>query len=143
MLGPSQVAGRIIIKVFLSRMSMGTIGIFTATVFPIVFAAVFFLPSSFVALIPVAIAYGAAKGIMTIVKGMAVPEFLTKNAYGAINGAMNLPITSLRAFAPTIAALSWSVTQDYNLLLISLIGVSLLAVVALFVASILREDSTK
>ncbi|MBX2819554.1 MAG: MFS transporter [Rhodothermaceae bacterium] len=136
-IGPSQVLGRLIIRFVGVTSTITKIGIFVTLVFPAVFGAFAFLPAQFTLLIPVVVVYGAAKGIMTIVSGMAVPELITKNAYGAINGAMNLPILSLKAFAPTIAALLWTVTQDYNVLMISLLVVSLITVVFFTTASLM------
>lgn len=134
--GPSQVLGRLVIKVFASRGAVTKVAILTTSAFPFVFAAVAFLPTNFAMLIPIVVMYGAAKGIMTIVKGMAVPELLAKNAYGAINGTMNMPVTAVQAFAPAIAAFSWSVAQDYTLLLVSLIVTSVI-IIALFALALI------
>jgi len=120
-LGPAQVAGRSLMWIFSNKISIGQLGVLVASVLPIVFAGFAFFPSSFWVLIPFATAFGAATGTMTIVKGIAVPELLTPSTYGAINGAMNMPVKIIKAFAPSIAALVWYVTNDYNGLLNSLI----------------------
>ena len=46
------------------------------------------LPPTFASLAAFATLYGAANGILTIVRGIAVPEMLTREAYGAVNGAL-------------------------------------------------------
>jgi hypothetical protein len=37
--------------------------------------------------------YGGANGIITIVRGLMVPEMISRDAYGAINGALLAPMT--------------------------------------------------
>ena len=123
LLGPAQVAGRALMKVFQAK-SIAYIGIFIASLFPLSFITMILFPVSYPILILAALAYGAAAGTMTIVQGLAVPEFLTKSSYGLINGMMNTPITLLKAFGPTLAAMSWSVTGSYDGLMIALVIVS-------------------
>ena len=47
-----------------------------------------YVPHSLPALCVFAILYGVANGIMTIVRGTAVPDLLWREGYGAINGAL-------------------------------------------------------
>ena len=48
------------------------------------------LPSRFASLAVFAVIYGAANGVMTIVRGLAVPELVAKQAYGELNGILAL-----------------------------------------------------
>ena len=99
-IGPSQVAGRIIISIFASRAPMRAIGSVVISVFPFVF---FLLaqPSPAFGLVAVLIAaYGLANGIFTIVRGLVVPEMISRHAYGAINGLLIIPMALGRAVAP-------------------------------------------
>jgi hypothetical protein len=73
--------------------------------------------SSFSSLAVFAVLYGAANGVMTIVRGVAVSEMLTPEAYGAINGALAAPGIIARALAPAGAALLWSATHSYDAVL--------------------------
>lgn len=116
-LGPSQVLGRFLLAVFSERIPMINLGIITASILPIVFMSYAYLPLNFLWLIPCTVAFGAATVTMTIVKGTAIPELLTPDAYGAINGAMSIPVKITKALAPSIAAALWYVSNDYNSLL--------------------------
>lgn len=116
-LGPAQVAGRLVLVVFSNRFSMSKLGVLVSLILPIVFAAFAFLPIEFWILVPFAVAFGAATGTMTIIKGIAVPEFLTPSSYGAINGAMNMPVKVVKAFAPSIAAYLWFTMNGYDWML--------------------------
>lgn len=140
LLGPAQVAGRALMKVFQAQ-SIAYIGIFIASLFPLSFLAMILFPASYPVLIVAALAYGAAAGTMTIVKGMSVPEFLTKSSYGLINGMMNTPITVLKAFGPTLAALSWSVTGSYDGLLVALVIVSTIMLLSFIAAAVISSRS--
>lgn len=134
-LGPSQVAGRLLLALFSEKIFIVNLGILTASVLPVVFIAFAFLPASIWILVPFAVAFGAASGTMTIVKGIAIPELLTKDAYGAINGAMNIPVKLVKAFSPSIAAAVWYVNSDYNSVLILLAALGLVSAISFVFAT--------
>ncbi len=113
-IGPAQVAGRILVSIFGSGTSMRRIGAFVVAVFPLVFIVLALRPSSMWIITTVCIVYGASNGIFTIVRGLVVPEMLSRRAYGAINGLLTFPSTLARAFAPVAAALLWSSTMSYG-----------------------------
>jgi len=134
-LGPSQVAGRVLLKLFSERISIIKLGVLTASMLPVVFLAFNYLPAQFLWLVPFAMIFGAATGTMTIVKGIAVPELLTRESYGAINGAMNVPVKVIKALSPTLAALVWVVTGSYAGLLDWLILLGGISALCFLVAS--------
>jgi hypothetical protein len=51
-----------------------------------------------------AIIYGAANGVMTIVRGLAIPEMVTKRS----KGPLAFGVAVARALAPVAAAALWS-----------------------------------
>jgi hypothetical protein len=85
-----------------------------------------FLPAEFAALAAFAVVYGAANGVMTIVRGIAVPEMITRDAYGALNGFLVAPGTAARAVGPVAGALAWAASGSYDLFLIAAIACSVL-----------------
>lgn len=134
-LGPSQVLGRFLLSIFSEKISIVNLGILTASTLPVVFVAFAFMPAHTWVLIPFAVAFGAATGTMTIVKGIAIPELLTKEAYGSINGALNLPVKLVKALSPTIAAALWYIGNDYNGVLIVLAGLGIAAAISFAIAT--------
>lgn len=136
-IGPAQVAGRIAIWLFARRTSVRLIGAVTVLGFPAAFVALAMLPPSFALVAGVAALYGAANGIMTIVRGLAVPEMLTQEAYGAINGALTAPSTIAKALAPAGAALIWAAAGSYDAVLVAIIVGSLLMVAGFWLAVLL------
>jgi len=99
-IGPAQVAGRIAIWVFAGGVPIRVIGSLVVLAFPLVFLGLMVIPPLFLPVALIAATYGAANGIMTIVRGLVVPEMLTRDAYGAINGALAVPTITAKAAAP-------------------------------------------
>ena len=111
----------------------------TMIVFPLALAVIAWLPGDFAFLLAATIALGAAGGAMTILKAIAIPEFLTRRNYGAIKGVLNMPITLLKACAPGLAALAWQATGDYQLLLHLLTGAGIAMTASYLGAVVLRR----
>jgi hypothetical protein len=123
-IGPSQVAGRIAIWGIAEQASVRTIGSVVVLVFPIALGLLLLLPPTFASLALFAVLYGAANGIFTIVRGIAVPEMLTPEAYGVINGVLAIPATIAKAGAPLAVALLWAGTGSYDAVLIAVLASS-------------------
>ena len=138
-IGPSQVAGRIAMWVFMRERSVRTIGMVTVLAFPVSLTLLLLLPSGFGSLVIFAVIYGAANGIMTIVRGLAVPEMLTREAYGAINGVLAVPATVAKAVAPVAAALLWAAAGSYDAVLMAAILGSGLVVAGFWFAAASRD----
>jgi hypothetical protein len=103
--------------------------------FPIALALLLLLPPSFASLLVFAAIYGAANGILTIVRGIAVPEMLTREAYGAINSVLAIPATIAKASAPLGIALLWAATGSYDIVLAAVLASSILVVAGFWFAA--------
>jgi predicted MFS family arabinose efflux permease len=135
LLGPSQVAGRIAVWGIAERASVRAIGRVVVLAFPIALVLLLLLPPSFASLAAFAILYGAANGILTIVRGIAVPEMLTREAYGAINSVLAIPATIAKAMAPLGVALLWAVAGSYDVVLVGVLASSTLVVAGFWFAA--------
>ncbi|MGB0084058.1 MAG: MFS transporter [Rhodomicrobiaceae bacterium] len=120
-IGPAQVAGRVLVWMFASRTSVRRLGSMIVAIFPIAFIGIALLPPTLLAMAAVAAIYGGANGIMTIVRGMAVPDMLSRESYGAINGALISPSLAARAAAPIGAAALWSATGNYDAVVLAMV----------------------
>jgi predicted MFS family arabinose efflux permease len=141
-IGPAQVAGRIAISI-IARRTIRLIGAITVLAFPIAFAALAFLPPTFLLVALVTLLYGAANGVITIVRGAAVPELLTERSYGAINGVMNAPATMARALAPLAAAALWTAGQSYHPVILAILAGSIVLALGFWSAAWLSRPSAK
>ena len=94
---------------------------------------------SFTLVAGVAALYGGANGIMTIVRGLAVPEMITRQAYGAVNGALAAPAMVARALAPAGAALLWEQSRSYGPVLFAMVAGGVLLTASFWVAALLSQ----
>ena len=136
-IGPAQVAGRIAIWAFAPKASVRLIGCCVVVAFPLALIALEAAPPSFAIVACVAALYGGANGIMTIVRGLAVPEMVTREAYGAVNGVLAAPATVSRAIAPVGAAALWAWGGSYDPVLLAAIAGALILVAGFWTAAIL------
>ncbi len=76
--------------------------------------------------------YGIGNGMLTIVKGTAVAQYVSREHMATLNGALGLPLALARASAPLMLGLLWTPRAGYShglwiLLIISLLGAGALA----------------
>ena len=76
--------------------------------------------------------YGVGNGLLTIVKGTAMAEYVSRAHMGSLNGALGLPLALSRASAPLIMGLLWSAEAGYSLGLTVLLLACLVGVAALW-----------
>lgn len=134
-IGPAQVAGRWFISIFGSQLSMRRIGSLVVAVFPLVFVVFALRPTSSWVVAATCIIYGATNGIFTIVRGLVVPEMLSRRAYGAINGLLTFPSTLARAFAPVAAAFLWSRSMSYSVVVWAIVACAMLFALSFWMAA--------
>ncbi|WP_233259620.1 MFS transporter [Ramlibacter sp. WS9] len=78
--------------------------------------------------------YGLGNGMMTIVKGTAIAQYVSREHVASLNGALGLPSALARAVAPMLLGLLWTAEAGYVWGLWLLLAMSVAAVVALFLA---------
>ncbi|MGH6930477.1 MAG: hypothetical protein ACREEV_19320 [Dongiaceae bacterium] len=76
-------------------------------------------------------------GIKTIVQATAAPEFLGREGYGALQGAIVMPVYAAQAIAPFAAAMIWQIGGGYKLLEDVLLVIAILSVAAFALAALL------
>lgn len=135
-IGPAQVAGRLAIWWLAHERPVRRIGMATVVALPASVATLIVLPSSFASLAIFAAGYGAANGVMTIVRGLALPEMVTKEAYGELNGILNVPAALARALAPVAAASLWAGTRSYDGVLAAVLATAAVAAAGFWAAAL-------
>lgn len=78
-----------------------------------------------------ALLYGVGNGMLTIVKGTVMAQYVSAAHVGALNGALGLPLALVRAAAPLAVGLLWSPRWGYAwglalLLALAALGVAML-----------------
>ena len=138
-IGPAQVAGRVALLALGRRFATAPAGRIAFLGLPCAVLLLLALPGSTIGLFAFAAIYGAANGIITILRGTAVPDLLWREGYGAINGALTLPANVARAAAPFGAALIWSAAGNYDAVLWSILAGGVIAAIAFWLAAALAE----
>ncbi|MDO9115394.1 MAG: MFS transporter, partial [Polaromonas sp.] len=75
--------------------------------------------------------YGMGNGMLTIVKGTAMAQYVNRDHVATLNGALGVPLALARAAAPISLGLLWTAEVGYTrgvwlLLVLSLLGVGAL-----------------
>ncbi len=78
--------------------------------------------------------YGLGNGMLTIVKGTVMAQYVSRAHMGSLNGLLGLPMALARAAAPWLMGLLWSTEMGYGVGLWLMFGVSLIGVTALWLA---------
>lgn len=125
-IGPAQVAGRILVVAFAPSAPVRSLGSAIVIVFPFSIIGFAIAPPELFVIAGVAAFYGAANGMITIVRGMAVPEMVTRDGYGAVNGSLIGPMNIMTALAPLGAALLWQASGGYGAVLAVILGGSVM-----------------
>ena len=134
LIGPAQVAGRILVAAFGKRSSIRRIGCWTVGVLPPVFPGLLLFGDQPALVAMLCCLYGAANGIFTIVRSLVIPEMVSAHAYGALNGIINVPATLARAAAPWATAVLWSATASYGPVLWAITATFLILAMAFWAA---------
>ncbi len=137
LIGPMQLVGRVLLLAGQRHVTTIQLGAGIYFAFPISMAMLALGINDVYGLILFAILYGVANGLLTILRGMAVPEFIGPEGYGVVSGALTMPTNVMRAAGPLAAALGWSVFGSYTLVLWSLAAIMLVAAAGFAAAAVL------
>jgi MFS family permease len=136
LIGPAQVIGRIALLV-LERMLTVTMAGLAGTLLPVLAMVLLGLsePGAPVVFV-MAAAFGAGMGIKTIVQATAAPEFLGREGYGTLQGAILMPVYAAQAVSPFAAALIWQAAGGYRPVEHALLACALLSAAAFALAAL-------
>lgn len=130
LIGPMQVAGRVVEYVLGRRFSAAAAGMTALVLLPAGLLLVIVGGASFVVVGPGLALYGASNGVMPIVRAVVPAELYGRERYATLNGALSVPVILARAAGPVAASFVWSATGGYGGTLWGLVLASVLAVVA-------------
>lgn len=135
LLGPAQIFARLLVARIGDRLAVPDLGSF-AILLPVL--AIASLSTSQISpwfAFASAILFGMGNGMMTIIRGLAVPEMISRKNYGAINSIISAPSILTKAAAPFLAALLWQAQGSYDVLLAVLTALAILAAVLFWLAA--------
>lgn len=141
LIGPMQVVGRVLLLVGQRHITTIQLGAGIYFAFPIAMAMLALGITDVYGLIIFAIIYGVANGLLTILRGMAVPEFIGPEGYGVVSGALTMPTNVMRAAGPLLASLAWGAFGGYTPVLWGLAGIMLIAASGFAAAAFLSKKA--
>jgi predicted MFS family arabinose efflux permease len=110
LIGPMQVAARIVERAFAGRSRPQTVGTVAFGALPAGLLALLFFGTHQTALALFCVCYGASNGILTIARGTVPQVLFGPRNYGAISGAMSAPAMLSKAAGPlaVAAVIEWN-----------------------------------
>jgi predicted MFS family arabinose efflux permease len=135
LIGPAQVIARAVWFAFDRKVTITTVGFIVVTLFPVSTVVLIVTGKSAALLWIFALCYGAANGMMTILRGTIVQQFLWTEGYGAISGMLSFPSNIAKGIAPIAAASIWGLTDGYVAVEWTVLLVSALSAVSFFIAA--------
>ena len=137
LIGPAQVAGRLLLMMFAARASARTLGRIVVPMMPVAMALLLYVaPFGLTGLALFALVFGTANGIITIVRATGIAEILGTRGYGAVSGAMNLILMVPRTAAPLAVAALWELQRSYDGVLWALVSITAAGAAAFWIASL-------
>jgi len=133
-IGVIQVLGRLVLYGFEHRWDVHTANRWIPSFIPLGLAALLLGGSHPVGALAFVLLFGLGNGMITIVKGTALAQYVSREHVGQLNGLLGLPIALARAGAPLALGLLWSPAQGYTLALAWLLVASVMATGALWLA---------
>ena len=137
-MGVVQVVGRSLLFMFEHKANVHHVNRAIPALLPLgllalLAALVWFNGNPYMAFLFVAL-FGLGNGMLTIVKGTAVAQYVSQEHAASLNGALGLPTALGRATAPWLLGALWTPATGYTWGLCALLAASLAAMVALVAA---------
>jgi len=133
-IGLFQVVGRVLLYFFEHHFDLHLANRLIPLLIPIGIATLLFGAGHPWAAVLFVLLYGMGNGMLTIVKGTAIAQYVNREHVASLNGALGLPTAIARASTPLVLGLLWSPTAGYAWGLALLLAMSAVSVFALLLA---------
>jgi MFS family permease len=137
-IGAIQVLGRVLLYFFEHHFDLHLANRLIPCLIPLGLAALLIAPwagSAHIAVVLLFVAFfGMGNGMLTIVKGTAIAQYVNREHVASLNGVLGMPLALARAAAPLALGLLWTQQAGYTHGLWLLLGLSLVAIAALVMA---------
>lgn len=133
-IGVVQVLGRLLLFFFEHRFDLHLANRLIPVLIPVALGALIAGATSPLGGLLFVLLYGLGNGMLTIVKGTAIAQYVNREHVASLNGALGIPTAIARAIAPLLLGLLWTREAGYRWGLVMLLGVAVLACVAMVAA---------
>ncbi len=133
-IGLIQVLGRLLLYFFEHHVDLHLANRLIPTLIPLALVALLVGAGHAWAALLFVLLYGLGNGLMTIVKGTAIAQYVSRDHVGSLNGALGFPMAIARALAPLMLGVLWTAQAGYSAGLWLLLAVSIASALALVLA---------
>lgn len=133
-IGAIQVLGRLLLYFAEHRMDVHRANALIPCLVPLGLAALLLGGTHVAGALLFVTLYGLGNGMLTIVKGTAMAQYVSRDHVASLNGALGLPQAAARALAPLALGLLWSPSVGYRWGLWLLLALCVAGVLALWQA---------
>ncbi|WP_134497518.1 MFS transporter [Microvirga pakistanensis] len=142
-IGPAQVAGRMIMALGERTFGMKGTGVATLGLGVLAFALLPLLSPGSWWVGAFAVLFGASNGMMTIVRALLPPELFGRENYGVIQGMIAMPVRLTTASAPFLFGALWAWWGSYTAVTILCLGLSVAALGSFLAVLVLQKGGEK
>jgi MFS family permease len=139
-IGVLQVCGRLLLYFFESRFDLHTANRIIPALIPLGLVLLLLAPwlgtgpAALCLVLLFVLFFGVGNGMLTIVKGTAIAQYVSREHVASLNGALGVPLALARAAAPLALGLMWQPQTGYRDGLILMLVLCALAIAALWQA---------
>ena len=135
-IGAFQVSGRLLLYFFEHHFDLHLANRLIPALIPLgllaLLASSFAGPAETAVVVIFVVLFGMGNGMLTIVKGTAMAQYVSREHVATLNGALGVPLALARAAAPLALGGMWSATAGYGpglwvMLVVACVGVAALA----------------
>lgn len=138
LIGAFQVLGRVVLFVFERRFDVHKANRMIPALIPVGLLALLLSPwmggAHQAVVVLFVVLFGMGNGMLTIVKGTAMAQYVNQHHVASLNGALGLPLALARAAAPLALGWGWSVSGSYMTGLAVVVALTTAGVLALALA---------
>jgi MFS family permease len=130
-IGVLQVMGRVGLFAFEKKLNVHQTNRWIPCLIPLGMLALWLSPSNTLGALVFVVLYGLGNGMLTIVKGTVMAQYINQEHVGSLNGLLGIPMAFARASAPWLMGLLWSDIHGYSqgialMIVLSLVGIAAL-----------------
>jgi predicted MFS family arabinose efflux permease len=133
-IGVMQVLGRLLLYFFEHRFDLHVANRIIPVLIPLALAALIAGAAHPWAGLLFVLLYGVGNGMLTIVKGTAIAQYVNREHVASLNGALGVPQAVSRAVAPLLLGVLWSQQAGYRWGLVVLLVVGVVCALCLALA---------
>jgi MFS family permease len=133
-IGVVQVVGRLLLYFFEHRFDLHAANRWIPILIPLALAALIAGAASPLGGLLFVLLYGLGNGMLTIVKGTAIAQYVNREHVASLNGALGIPTALARAVSPVLLGVLWTHDAGYRWGLAVLLAVAVVSALALVLA---------